>query len=628
MLNGAAPSFEIDGGAALVLLRALTTGALLWVFGASLFVWFVFPRAFSRLPPATAAALGTRLSRLIGGGLIAAAIALTLWLAAQTAVFADADSVGAALGALPKVLFHTRFGWVVVLQLLALVATALFVRRPAGAAIASGVALALGAGHSHALSMQSGPSLLLGAETVHLLAAGAWLGGLIPLLVAVRMVPAREGAMAARWFSPIGKLAVSAIALTALYQGVVDVGSVSGLLGTAYGWMALCKLALFGVLFGFAWVNRYRFAPALLRGDAASSKRTLIVSIALQSAFGALIVLVAAFLATLPPGMHTEPVWPFTMRFSLATVREAPEFRDEVMGAVLALLGAIAIIVLGQFMQRWTRWLGYAMAAIITFYAIPHLDVLLAPAYPTSFETSPTGFSATSIVRGEALYGSNCASCHGADGRGDGPAAPGLAVPPADLTAPHLWEHSDGELAWWIGQGMPGPDNRPVMPGFEGKLDVDERWSVIDFIRARNAGIHFRDTGEWPVPVAAPGFSMACRTGPGTLDALRGSAVLLLLDGPVPSDIPPGLRVVEAGEAQPKAGLCVSDDPAVPQAYRILAGLSAGQNASFLIDREGSLRYASRAGWSDPAALGRLVRLLDKQATGASAMVHPHHHTM
>ena len=38
------------------------------------------------------------------------------------------------------------------------------------------------------------------------------------------------------------------------------------------------------------------------------------------------------------------------------------------------------------------------------------------------------------IPTGKALYYRNCASCHGIAGRGDGPAAPSLAVRPTDLT--------------------------------------------------------------------------------------------------------------------------------------------------------------------------------------------------
>ena len=39
-------------------------------------------------------------------------------------------------------------------------------------------------------------------------------------------------------------------------------------------------------------------------------------------------------------------------------------------------------------------------------------------------------------------------------------AAKSLAMPPADLTAEHLFTHSDGELFWWLTHGMEGPDGK------------------------------------------------------------------------------------------------------------------------------------------------------------------------
>jgi mono/diheme cytochrome c family protein len=39
-----------------------------------------------------------------------------------------------------------------------------------------------------------------------------------------------------------------------------------------------------------------------------------------------------------------------------------------------------------------------------------------------------------SASSGEANYKAYCAACHGANGKGDGPAAPALKVPPTDLT--------------------------------------------------------------------------------------------------------------------------------------------------------------------------------------------------
>ena len=42
---------------------------------------------------------------------------------------------------------------------------------------------------------------------------------------------------------------------------------------------------------------------------------------------------------------------------------------------------------------------------------------------------------ATSAASGEEMYKNYCASCHGADAKGNGPAAPALKTPPSDLTA-------------------------------------------------------------------------------------------------------------------------------------------------------------------------------------------------
>ncbi len=41
-------------------------------------------------------------------------------------------------------------------------------------------------------------------------------------------------------------------------------------------------------------------------------------------------------------------------------------------------------------------------------------------------------------LHAEPAYRQYCASCHGMDGRGDGPAAAALVPPPADLTRSHL----------------------------------------------------------------------------------------------------------------------------------------------------------------------------------------------
>ena len=40
----------------------------------------------------------------------------------------------------------------------------------------------------------------------------------------------------------------------------------------------------------------------------------------------------------------------------------------------------------------------------------------------------------TSAASGQQMFTTYCAACHGADGRGDGPAAKAMKIPPLDLT--------------------------------------------------------------------------------------------------------------------------------------------------------------------------------------------------
>src|SRR6185503_11979523 len=79
----------------------------------------------------------------------------------------------------------TRFGQILVLQALAIACAlaAVWRGRDILAASLACTAVILEAGHSHAFAMAHIPVLL--SQMLHLTAAGAWLGGLLPLLVVV-----------------------------------------------------------------------------------------------------------------------------------------------------------------------------------------------------------------------------------------------------------------------------------------------------------------------------------------------------------------------------------------------------------------------------------------------------------
>lgn len=612
--------FDIDGGLLLALVRGATAAALLSLFGTLSFAAFVIPRAARTFSTGVAITIDRRLAVLSWVSLGLGVLSALLWLVFQSADMAGSMTPRQVWAALPDVTMGTSFGHTILLQLAALVATAVSLtfgrRRIAWAVAMAAIATALQAGHSHAASMYAGPNLLLASDVVHLWAAGAWLGGLLPLLIVVQAASPGAGATAARWFSPLGQLCLVAMTVTAAFQGWVMVASIPGLLGTGYGWMALVKLVLFGVLFAFAWVNRYRLAPALLRDRPARAKRLLVRSVGVQAMFGLAIVAAASVLSSLPPAMHEQAVWPFASRVTLDTVQEAPEFMAEMSWALASLGGSLILLAAAAALRRvWTglRWGMAAVACLVAWFAVPHLGLLFVPAYPTSYFHSPTLFAATGIVQGAERFPDLCASCHGAAGRGDGPAAKGLPVPPADLTAAHLWMHSDGDLFWWLTHGIDAPEGGLAMPGFASALSPDDRWDMIDYIRANNAGLAFHATGQWPQPLQAPEFQAVCKDGRTVgLADLRGGFVRLVFGQGMAA---PGVTTIVAGPARhPAPGLCVVSGDTVARAYAIVAGLSpAGMDGTeFLIDASGWLRAmqppGAAPGWSDPAVLMAALR--------------------
>jgi high-affinity iron transporter len=84
---------------------------------------------------------------------------------------------------------------------------------------------------------------------------------------------------------------------------------------------------------------------------------------------------------------------------------------------------------------------------------------------------------APDLARGAALYAANCASCHGAQGRGDGPASKGLDPAPANFhDAARMSNRSLYGLYSTITLGVSGTS----MAAFK-QLGEDERWALAFF---------------------------------------------------------------------------------------------------------------------------------------------------
>ena len=145
------------------------------------------------------------------------------------------------------------------------------------------------------------------------------------------------------------------------------------------------------------------------------------------------------------------------------------------------LLTALAVFMLWASQRRrlplWSAPVGLALFAC---GAALCLRVVLVDAYPTSYVTNPMPPNHAVVEHGATLFRTHCMPCHGPTGRGDGPAAAALDAPPADLTAEHVDDHTDGDIFWWLTYGMAGT----AMPGFEHTLSDTERWQLIRFVRS------------------------------------------------------------------------------------------------------------------------------------------------
>ncbi len=304
------PSFDLSdsGGIGLVLLRGLADIAVLMVFGTAMLRAFVAPAGLRLAPTGEAADWARRLRRLNQALAVAAIIVQVVWLVFVARDLADATDWADTESAIGIVLSGTSFGTVMIAQTaaLAVLTAALFLGSLFGdllALFAAGAAVALEACHGHAFSM--GSAGLYVSTALHLLAAGAWLGGLPALLWLVRRLPAEASGAMARAFSPLGQVSVLLVGVTALIQGLVMIQTRHNLLTTAYGWTAMLKIILLVTLLVLAAVNRLVWTPRLARAaQATPAARGFAITLGVEILAGLAVLLAAGLLASLPPVMR------------------------------------------------------------------------------------------------------------------------------------------------------------------------------------------------------------------------------------------------------------------------------------------------------------------------------------
>jgi putative copper resistance protein D len=604
--------------------------------------------------------------------LVALASALVA-VAQQTAVLEG--RLGAALepASLSRMLLLTQGGgiWLIRAGLLFLLGAFLAVRcelhdrtdwRAARGQVALLGALALGlvAAASHAAAVEPGTARVIAIDVVHLLAAGVWVGGLpalawlLWLAGRARGADARPYAVLAAWrFSRTALVLVVVIAVSGLGNAWVQVGSMGSLLGTWHGHLLLMKLVIFAAMLTLAGWNR-RLLPALA-GEGATvgrpAMRRLSRLVAGEAALAFVVLGLVAVMSVTPPGRHEQPTWPLAFRLSLDVLVAAPDVRSRVLiGSQVAVLGGVGVLaaaVLGRRLRM--PILAGATVALVGGLVIA-LPPLASDAYPTTYHRPEVPYHATSIAEGRELFTEHCAGCHGAGGAGDGPAAATLPLRPPDLRGHHVGLHTAGDLFWWITHG------RPPMPAFGERLGPDERWHLVNFLRALGAGDQARLLGPTVEPdrpwLVAPDFTFG--VGPSftrTLREYRGRKVVLLVLYTLPEsrerllDLASYQNVLGALDAEivavptdasPDALRQLADGPTllfpvvteggheIVETYRMFA---PGPHAELLIDRQGYLRVIARGDGAQPEAsqlLAEVQQLNQEKAPAPPPAEHVH----
>jgi putative copper resistance protein D len=150
---------------------------------------------------------------------------------------------------------------------------------------------------------------------LHLAAAAAWIGGLVPL--AFLLNAGRRSQVSARGtlqydavnrFSALGIVSVATLIASGVINAWILVGSFRGLTETGYGWLLLFKLAAFAVMLAFAAANRFWLTPRLAATSSREVQRDalrgLTRNVLVEVALGVMVFAIVGVLGTMHPAAH------------------------------------------------------------------------------------------------------------------------------------------------------------------------------------------------------------------------------------------------------------------------------------------------------------------------------------
>ena len=90
---------------------------------------------------------------------------------------------------------------------------------------------------------------------------------------------------------------------------------------------------------------------------------------------------------------------------------------------------------------------------------------------------NPYSGNVIAAQKGEQLYSKLCWTCHGKNGKGEGPAAANLNPKPKNFSSVELQKQTDGELFWKLSNG------KGMMVPYKHSLNKEKRWQLVNYIR-------------------------------------------------------------------------------------------------------------------------------------------------
>jgi len=314
--------FAVDIDVPMTVVRAIHFTATAIVAGTLTFRAAVAEPAY-RSAGEAGAKIDALVCLLAWSGLAVTLVSGAIWLSLQTAAMSG-QSYGEAVmsGLMITVLNETQFGLVseIRLALAILLAVCLaYDRAPLSRWLSLGLALSLVAAIAWTGHAASTPGKLgylhLTADALHLAAAAAWIGGMVPLALLLNadrrsQVSARASLEhdAVRRFSSLGIVSVATLIGSGVINTWILVGSFRGLIEPGYGWILLFKIAAFAIMLAFAAVNRFWLTPRLAAASASTAHRDALRGLTRNSlieiALGLVIFAAVGVLGTLHPAAH------------------------------------------------------------------------------------------------------------------------------------------------------------------------------------------------------------------------------------------------------------------------------------------------------------------------------------